>query len=65
LADCLLHNTALAGGCHTSAELQMDNAADPRDWKCFHQPFVLGKHDRLLAAYGQLAGFEVVPSRSD
>jgi hypothetical protein len=29
--------------------------------KGFHQPFILGKHDRLFKAYAQLAGIEVVP----
>jgi hypothetical protein len=34
---------------------------DPRDCKGFHQLFVLGKHDRLIQAYCQLAGIEIVP----
>lgn len=53
--------TPPSGGCRTSVELAMDNAADPRDSRGFHQLFVLGKVDRLIAAYCQLAGIEVVP----
>ena len=54
-------DTPPCGGCRTSVELKMDNVADPRDCKGFHQLFILGKHDRLLRAYCQLAGIEVVP----
>jgi len=54
-------NTPPCGGCRTSVELKMDNAADPRDCKGFHQLFILGKHDRLFHAYCQLAGIEVTP----
>jgi len=45
----------------TSVELQMDNVADSRDCKGFHQLFIYGKVDRLFVAYAQLAGLEVVP----
>ncbi len=54
-------DTPPCGGCRTSLELKMDNVADPRDCKGFHQLFVLGKHDRLIQAYCQLAGIEVTP----
>jgi hypothetical protein len=54
-------DTPPCGGCRTSVELKMDNVADSRDCKGFHQLFVLGKHDRLIQAYCQLAGIEVVP----
>jgi hypothetical protein len=53
-------DTPPCGGCRTSVELRMDNVDDPRDCKGFHQLFVLGKHDRLLRAYCQLAGIKVV-----
>jgi hypothetical protein len=54
-------DTPPCGGCRTSVELKMDNVADSRDCKGFHQLFILGKHDRLFRAYCQLAGIEVVP----
>ncbi len=54
-------DTPPAGGCRTSVELAMDNVADPRDCKGFHQLFILGKHERLYRAYCALAGIEVVP----
>jgi len=54
-------DTPPCGGCRTSVELQMDNVADPRDCKGFHQLFILGNHERLIKAYCQLAGIEVVP----
>ncbi len=54
-------DTPPCGGCRTSVELKMDNVADPRDCKGFHQLFILGKHDRLFRAYCELAGIEVVP----
>lgn len=54
-------DTPPCGGCRTSVELQMDNVVDSRDCKGFHQLFVLGRHERLVQAYCQLAGIEVVP----
>jgi L-fucose isomerase-like protein len=54
-------DTPPCGGCRTSVELKMDNVEDPRDCKGFHQLFILGKHNRLLRAYCQLAGIEAVP----
>jgi hypothetical protein len=55
-------DTPPSGGCRTSVELKMDNIADSRDTKGFHQLFILGKHDRLFRAYCELAGIEVVPA---
>ncbi len=54
-------DTPPAGGCRTSVEITLDNVADPRDSKGFHQLFVLGKLDGLYRAYCQLAGIKVVP----
>ncbi len=54
-------DTPPCGGCRTSVELKMDNVADPRDCKGFHQLFILGRHERLFRAYCDLAGIEVVP----
>ncbi|MCC6126366.1 MAG: hypothetical protein IT426_15520 [Pirellulales bacterium] len=54
-------DTPPAGGCRTSVELALDNVADTRDCKGFHQLFILGKHDLLFKAYGRLAGIEVLP----
>jgi hypothetical protein len=54
-------DTPPCGGCRTSVELQMDNVADSRDCKGFHQLFILGKHDSLFRAYCQLAGIQVSP----
>ncbi len=54
-------DTPPAGGCRTSVELAMDNVADPRDCKGFHQLFILGKVDHLFRRYCQLAGIQVEP----
>jgi len=54
-------DTTYWGGCRTSVELEMDNVADSRDCKGFHQVFIYGKHDRPLRAFCQLAGIKVVP----
>jgi hypothetical protein len=54
-------DTPPAGGCRTSVELAMDNVADTLDCQGFHQLFILGKHDLLFKAYGQLAGIDVLP----
>lgn len=54
-------DTPPSGGCRTSVELEMDNVADSRDCKGFHQLFILGKLDQPFKAYCQLAGIEVVP----
>jgi len=50
--------TPPSGGCRTSAEFHIDNVPDSRDCKGFHQLFLLGRHERLLQAYAQLAGLE-------
>jgi len=54
-------DTPPSGGCRTSVELEMDDIADCRDCKGFHQLFIYGKLDRQFKAYCQLAGIEVVP----
>ena len=54
-------DTPPSGGCRTSVELEMDDMADTRDCKGFHQLFIYGKLDSQFKAYGQLAGVEVVP----
>jgi hypothetical protein len=54
-------DTPPSGGCRTSVELEMDDIADCRDCKGFHQLFIYGKLDRQFKAYAQLAGIEVEP----
>jgi hypothetical protein len=54
-------DTPPSGGCRTSVELDLDNMADPRDCKGFHQIFILGRHERTYKAWAQLAGVEVGP----
>ncbi len=54
-------DTPPSGGCRTSVELEMDDVADCRDCRGFHQLFIYGKLDRQFKAYGQLAGIEVEP----
>lgn len=54
-------DTTVSGGCRTSVEVELDQGGDPRDYKGFHQLFLLGKWDRMIKAYGQLAGIEVAP----
>lgn len=54
-------DTPPAGGCRTSVELAMDNVADSRDCKGFHQLFILGNVAGQLKAYCELAGVKVVP----
>ena len=54
-------DTPPAGGCRTSVDLEMDNVADPRDCKGFHQPFIYGRLDRLFKQYFELSGIEAVP----
>jgi len=54
-------DTPPSGGCRTSAEFHIDNVTDSRDCKGFHQLFLLGRHERLLQAYAQLAGLECGP----
>jgi hypothetical protein len=52
--------TPPAGGCRTSVELEMDDLADSRDAKGFHQLFIYGDLESPFKAYCQLAGIEVV-----
>lgn len=47
------------GCCRTAVEIELDGVADTRNVKGFHQLFVLGKHERMFRAYGQLAGIPV------
>ena len=54
-------DTPPAGGCRTSVELAMDDVADPRDCKGFHQSFLLGNVAAQFKAYCHLAGITVVP----
>ncbi|MGO8752405.1 MAG: hypothetical protein ACLQNE_41225 [Thermoguttaceae bacterium] len=57
------NNTDLpgCGGCRTSVDCAMDNVADCRDMKGFHQLFILGKQDQHFKAYAQMAGLKVLP----
>jgi hypothetical protein len=48
-----------SGCCRTAVEISLDNVADTRDVKGFHQLFILGHWERLFKAYGQLAGIPV------
>ena len=54
-------DTPPSGGCRTSVELEMDDVADCRDCKGFHQLFIYGKLDQQFKAYAAMAGIEVVP----
>jgi hypothetical protein len=50
-----------SGCCRTSVEIELDDMADSRDVKGFHQLFIYGNLKRMFQAYGQLAGVEVKP----
>jgi hypothetical protein len=50
-----------SGCCRTSVEISLDGVSDTRDVKGFHQLFVLGHLERMLNAFGKLAGIPVVP----
>jgi len=52
--------TPPAGGCRTSVELELDDVADSRDTKGFHQLFIYGNLELPFKAYCQLAGINVV-----
>ncbi len=52
--------TPPAGGCRTSVELELDDVADCRDTKGFHQLFIYGDLELPFKAYCQLAGIKVV-----
>jgi len=51
--------TPPAGGCRTSVELELDDVADVRDTKGFHQLFIYGNLELPFKAYCRLAGIEV------
>jgi len=51
-------DTPPAGGCRTSVELTVDDVADSRDVKGFHQVFILGNFERPLRQFCKLAGIE-------
>ncbi|OHB65465.1 MAG: hypothetical protein A2168_09295 [Planctomycetes bacterium RBG_13_50_24] len=52
--------TPPAGGCRTSVELELDDVADSRDTKGFHQLFIYGDLEIPFKAYCRLAGIKVV-----
>jgi len=52
-------DTPPSGGCRTSLELELDNVADARDTRGFHQLFIYGNLDWQFRAYCQLAGINV------
>jgi len=53
-------DTPPAGGCRTSLELEVDDVADARDVKGFHQLFIYGDLELPFKAYCHLAGIKVV-----
>jgi len=53
-------DTPPSGGCRTSVELELNNVADSRDTKGFHQLFIYGDLEPGFKAYCQLAGIKVV-----
>ncbi len=55
-------NTPPAGGCRTSVEIRMDSIEDCRDVLGFHQVVTLGNHRRVVEAFCQLYGIQVVHS---
>ena len=52
--------TPPSGGCRTSVELEVDDVADSRDVKGFHQLFIYGDLELPFKAYCKLAALEVV-----
>jgi hypothetical protein len=52
---------AIILGTGRVVEIEMDNVADSRDVKGFHQLFIYGNLQRPFKAYGRLAGIEVRP----
>ena len=58
------HNidTPPAGGCRTSVAIKMDRVEDSRDVLGFHQVVTLGDHRRMVQAFCQLYGINVVHS---
>jgi len=55
-------DTPPAGGCRTSVEIKMDEVADCRDVKGFHQVVVLGNHRRELQGFCDLYGIKHIRS---
>jgi hypothetical protein len=55
-------DTPPAGGCRTSIEIKMDNIEDSRDVLGFHQVVSVGNHRRVVEAFCQLYGIQVVHS---
>ena len=53
-------DTPPSGGCRTSLECEVDDVADSRDVKGFHQLFIYGDLEDEFKAYCQLSGIEVV-----
>jgi len=49
-----------SGCCRTAVEISVDGVDDKDEAKGFHQLFILGKFERDLRAFCQLAGIEVV-----
>jgi len=52
-------DTPPSGGCRTSVELAMDDVADSRDVKGFHQLFIYTDVANRFRAYAKLAGIDV------
>ncbi len=53
-------DTPPSGGCRTSLEIEVDDVADSRDIKGFHQLFIYGNLELQFKAYCDLAGIKVV-----
>jgi hypothetical protein len=54
--------TPPAGGCRTSLEIRMDDVADARDVKGFHQVVFYGDHGKQVRDYCQLYGIQAISS---
>jgi L-fucose isomerase-like protein len=54
--------TPPAGGCRTSVEVRMDDIEDARDVLGFHQVVTLGNHRRMVEAFCQVMGINIVHS---
>ncbi len=54
-------DTPPAGGCRTSVEIKVDDVADVRDVKGFHQLIMYGNYAKELNAFCQLFGIEAIP----
>jgi hypothetical protein len=53
-------DTPPSGGCRTSVEIEVDDVADSRSVKGFHQLFIYGDQSLKLKAFAALAGVNVV-----